>query len=231
MNSELENQSVASNDSRSKRSTLRIYYVNVCGLKSKLHCPDFIDVLNEYDIVCFAETKTDRADIPIIDIPGFICYIKNRTDLTIRRSGGIAIYVKQELSPFVHLIDSPCLAVLWMSCNGSVLNLQQNILIGAIYIPPESSKYSSPDIFLQIEQDILSHSVDYPYLAIIGDANSRTGILPDFIDIMDDELDVDLIANDINLLDTLNIPRVRKACDTQRNNFGVELLNLCKNTN
>ena len=86
-------------------------------------------------------------------------------------------------------------------------------------------------VYLQIEQDILSHSVDYPYLAIIGDANSRTGILPDFIDIVDDELDVDLIANDINLLDTLNIPRVRKSCDTQRNNFGVQLLNLCKNTN
>ena len=112
-----------------------------------------------------------------------------------------------------------------------MLNMPDNFLIGAVYIPPESPKYSSPDIFLQIEQDILSHSVNYKYIALIGDFNSRTCILPDYIDIDEDDIDPDLIPNDVCILDNLNIQRARKSCDTQINNFGYHLLNLCKHTN
>ena len=183
--------------------------------------------------LCFSETKTDKADIPLIDIAGYTCYLKNRTDLAVRRSGGIAIYVKEELSPFMHVIESPCSCVLWLSCNGIMLTMPDNFLIGAVYIPPESSKYSSPDISLQIEQNILSHSVNYKYIhvALIGDFNSRTCVLPDYIDIDEDDIDPDLITNDVCILDNLNIQRARKSCDTQINNFGYHLLNLCKHTN
>jgi hypothetical protein len=57
------------------------------------------------------------------------------------------------------------------------LNLSDNILLGAVYIPPENSKYTSADLFLQIEQDILSFSANYKYISVIGDFNSRTALI------------------------------------------------------
>ena len=233
MNSE---QTVYSRDSNSvtrlrHERSISIYSVNVCGLKSKLFNPDFLETVSSYDILCFTETKTDKADIPLIEIPGFVCFPKNRTDLSIRKSGGVAIYVKQELASFVQVINSPCPYILWISCNGQMLNLPDNLLIGTVYIPPENSRYSSADLFQQIQQDVLTLSCNYRYISIIGDFNSRTASLPDYIDIPDDGTNHDLFANDVQLLDYFNIPKVRKSLDVHRNNYGSKLLDLCKHTN
>jgi len=47
-------------------SVLHIAFINVCGLCSKLINPDFIDFINQYNIVCFAETKLDAFDKPLV---------------------------------------------------------------------------------------------------------------------------------------------------------------------
>ena len=49
---------------------LNVLYLNCCGIKSRLRNPEFCELINSFDIVCFVETKTD--DIDVIDFPGFI---------------------------------------------------------------------------------------------------------------------------------------------------------------
>jgi exonuclease III len=51
-------------------------YFNVCGLKRRIQYPEFLELVNDYDILCFVETKTD--DVDEIDLPGFIIKMKNR---------------------------------------------------------------------------------------------------------------------------------------------------------
>ena len=59
-------------------------------------------------IFCFSESKTDNADIPNIDIQGYVCFLKNKHEFSSHRLGGIAIYVRQELAPFVKPVESFC---------------------------------------------------------------------------------------------------------------------------
>ena len=111
------------------------------------------------------------------------------------------------------------------------MNLSENVLIGAVYIPPESSKYSSPDIFAQIENDLLSFTNTHKYICMIGDFNSRTSSLNDFVEIIDDNFEDGIFSNDITLLDEMHVPRCRSSKDTVVNNYGRYLLELCKYSN
>lgn len=41
---------------------LNILTLNVCGLRSKVNCPEFVEMLQRYSIVGFQETKLDNTD-------------------------------------------------------------------------------------------------------------------------------------------------------------------------
>jgi hypothetical protein len=72
-------------------TVLKLSYVNVCGLMSKLHNPDFIQFVQQNDIVHFSETKLDCFDNPIID--GYTFIGKNREHCT-NKSEGVGILLK-----------------------------------------------------------------------------------------------------------------------------------------
>ena len=46
---------------------INFYSLNICGLRSKLNCEDFIDECVKHDVCLFQETKTDEADDPDIN--------------------------------------------------------------------------------------------------------------------------------------------------------------------
>lgn len=55
---------------------MKILTLNVCGQKSRLICPEFLDLLNQYSIIGLQEAKCD--DLDYINIPGYDVYMKNR---------------------------------------------------------------------------------------------------------------------------------------------------------
>ena len=56
---------------------LNVTYLNVCGLKSKLLNPDFVDLIKKHDILFCVETKLDELDV--INLPdGYSYHCKNR---------------------------------------------------------------------------------------------------------------------------------------------------------
>jgi hypothetical protein len=46
-----------------------------CNSKCKCNYPEFIEMINDFDILCLVETKTDVCDI--INIPGYTVKMKN----------------------------------------------------------------------------------------------------------------------------------------------------------
>ena len=64
---------------------------------SKLKCPEFVSLLNDYDVIGIQETKTD--DLGVIDIPGYHVFLHNRSCNSRYRSGGKALMVKNTLLP------------------------------------------------------------------------------------------------------------------------------------
>ena len=123
--------------------SVKLVYINVCGLLSKLLYPDFEELCQAYDIICLAERKLGSLDS--FDIQNFsILQLINRKQAKIR-SGGIAVLVKDTIFEHVKVLNSSSENVLWFTVNSSLLH--ELVLFGVVYIPPESSSYSNISIF------------------------------------------------------------------------------------
>ena len=67
--------------------------MNVCGLKSLLKCPEFVEFLNKYDDTGVQESMLDDCDTVIVE--GFEFFMNNRQEYS--RSGGTRRLVKKIL--------------------------------------------------------------------------------------------------------------------------------------
>lgn len=131
------------NDGKTHINQLKILTLNVCGLNSKLKCPEFISFLNHYDIIGLQETKTDDTDTHI-EIPGYKIFFHNRSCLSRYRSGGIALIVKECLLPYVKIDQSrKSKLILLFTISKEIFcgnNCTNDVICGIVYIPPQGSK-------------------------------------------------------------------------------------------
>ena len=119
------------------------------GLISKLEHEEFIEFVNQYDIICLTETKTDNCDC--IEIDGYTTFAKHRTELSTRKSGGIIVYVRNKYIKYCSVLKAQSKHVLWININDNLFKTGHHLLLGAVYIPPSNSKYSSSELFDDIE--------------------------------------------------------------------------------
>ena len=202
--------------------------INVCGLAKRIQYPEFKELIEGYDILCFVETKTDDADE--INLPYFILHMKNRFTFKSVNSGGIILSYKTALSSFVNIVESESKYILWFKCNKSMFHLPQDVLIGIVYVPPENSKYCIGNPFNETENELLDFSTNLENVCIIGDWNARPCEEHDYIianfDTFSDFLNVD---NDgVQMLEELKVEIVPKSMDNRKNNLGNRLLELCR---
>ena len=108
-------------------------------LKGVRSIPSFFDFVKNYDLVCFSESKIDATDI--ISFPGYCCYDQPRKQNYIRRSGGISVYFDEKLVNYISKIDTDSDYVLWIELSKHLFNLDENVILGAVYIPPEGSNF------------------------------------------------------------------------------------------
>ena len=165
-------------------SDLKILCLNVCGLLTKSQYPEFLELIDEYDILCFVETKLD--DYDCINLPGFTMNMKNRFKYMKTKSGGITLAFKDHLNEHISIIELESKYVLWFEINDRLLHNEKDALFGIVYIPPESSKYCVGDPFSELENEFLSLKSNYDNICLLGDFNSRTSSEADFIAINDD---------------------------------------------
>jgi hypothetical protein len=95
-----------------------------------------------------------------------------------------------------------------------------------VYIPPEYSRYSSPDAFSQIENEYLEFTEKFKNICLIGNFNARTAEDDEFI-ILDETFD-DFIECAPNVLQQLNLPLKRNNVDKGKKTYGNLFLNLCR---
>ena len=158
--------------------------------------------------------------------------MKNRKKMSNRRSGGIVLAFKENLNSFIEIIDTESKYILWFKYSGKLLNANEPVIFGIVYIPPESSKYSSDEAFAEIEQEYLSLSTKTKHICLMGDFNARTASDNDFV-VLDDNVHSEInvneyIYNNVDILENLDIPLIRKSKDCTKNRYGNLLLNFCK---
>ena len=118
--------------------------------------------------------------------------------------------------------------------SSTLFKLDEDVLIGVVYIPPEFTSYSSQEAFNDIDFDIRKFSRSYKYISLAGDFNARTAELKDFSVFTENDFPSGgeyLLENYISFLTDSNLPLNRKNIDKGKNNFGKLLINLCKGQN
>jgi hypothetical protein len=98
-----------------------------------------------------------------------------------KKSGGIVIIYISKLENCLSFIQSESQLVQWIISNVA-FDLQNDIILGCVRVPPEVSKYSNSESFNEIEKELIALSKDSNmYSAIVSDFNAKTGTLNYFI--------------------------------------------------
>jgi hypothetical protein len=64
-----------------------------------------------------------------------------------------------------------------------VFNLDEDVIFGIVYVPPENIRYSSNAAFAEIEAEYLVFSSNYNHISLLADFNGRTSNYDNFIPI------------------------------------------------
>ena len=94
--------SMACENETAHSENLKFGYLNVCGLKQRLEYPEFIEFIENYDIICLAETHSDQCDI--IEINNYTYISKPRSKEFRRKSGGIGVLIKNKFAKYIDVI-------------------------------------------------------------------------------------------------------------------------------
>lgn len=89
--------------------------------------------------MCCCECRIDEHDI--INVNNYTFFSQPRKQLYYRKSGGIGIFVKNELCKYVGIIDIDCYYIFWLKLKKCTFLHDNGVVIGAIYIPLESSRF------------------------------------------------------------------------------------------
>ena len=88
--------------------------------------------------------------------------------------------VAREIASKIKPLHTNSKYVFWFKVSSDLVNLDQDIIFGIVYIPAENTVYSSQDALREIENEYNNFSINYKYISLIGDFNGRTADEDDF---------------------------------------------------
>ena len=217
--------------------TFKIGFWNVNGLsQQKYETEEFIDIVNQYDILCFTETwKEDGKNL--LAPSGYKAKYHNRQHKHAkakRNSGGIMIVYKAELHDHLKVTNNKDENILWVKLSKSFEGLRRDLKLGAVYISPQNSdvnkKESATDTLEVLYEQVASFN-DNESIILGGDFNARIGnssgrVIDDleFSGIKDAGTELTPEKNnDISMRD-------RVSEDKKLNARGLDLLDFCTST-
>ena len=187
--------------------------------------PTFQKIINNHDITGFTETHAN-ADTTI-NVPGYYTYqvCRTRHAKAKKNSGGLAALVKNSLREGVSFIQSSCGDIIWIKLKKEFFAIDSDIFIGIIYIIPKNSSYTQSNnvhTWEVLEDEIWKHSSSGQVI-LMGDLNSRTSNLPDYI-----QNDDTVYTPTPNMYKPDDIPKMRLNSDLKVCDFGHKLIALCQ---
>ena len=103
--------------------------------------------------MCLVETKTD--DLDEIIIPSFTTKFKKRKAFANRKSG-VLCWPLKKIVKYINPLNTESSFVFWFKISKELLGLDEDVIFGIVYIPPEYTVYSSIDAFSEIENEDLT---------------------------------------------------------------------------
>ena len=126
-------------------------YWNVNGLSRKLGDPDFLEIIQKYDIVLLSETWLSQNTHINLDLKGFKAYhLYGNKCTNVRRgrySGGLSIYVKDKFEKKISIADKHQSGIIWVKCDKSLFTFNEDVYVCFTYITPRGSVYTDYNDF------------------------------------------------------------------------------------
>ena len=191
---------------------------------------EFIEIFQNNDFVLLTETWLN--ELCDVSVQGYHLYQLNREDKkhnTKRDSGGIALYIRNELCHYCELVKKDSDDIIWLKINKSLLNLADDLYLCLCYIIPAGSTregLTENNVLDRISDFIvqLANETNNCYnILICGDFNSRTGSEHDFV-IFDNNDNIEVLPEDYVLDEYISRPSQDKIINTN----GRKLLDFCK---
>lgn len=213
--------------------TVEVLSLNVCGLKTKFISRDFVNFIKYYDVLCFCETKTDDVDMlsvkDVLERNGFDSVFKNRSRISRYKSGGLLIAVKKNVSFKWKQIRNDYGCLLSIKIDKEAVNLDKELVLSCVYIPPSHSRYGSAEHFEELDDFLLTHTNDDYVHVLCGDFNAHTLTIPEIDSVnVDDLMSVEmpyLCSQDYDI----PTQRYNQDITPDRNSYGRKLVEFCKN--
>jgi hypothetical protein len=211
----------------SSHLSLNISFWNIHGFKSritgnKLIDPDFLSEVQKSDIIGLGETHVHDEIVDSLNIPGFVLvkYKNRKKQLKANKtSGGIAIFVKENLQMKVQPVCTENQDIVWLKINKENAKLANDIYIGTLYLSPHKGKITESEKIKNLAEDIIYFKGKGGDIILQGDFNARTSNNTDFVE--SDKFDTETEIQQPHI-----IPRNSK--DKFIDGRGRELLDLCK---
>ena len=177
------------------------------------------------------ETWTNK--LSNIDIPNYKHFALHRPRRKVRakrHSGGLIVYIRNDVVPGFELLDEDPHDCMWFKIKKSYFKLPRDVILCVCYVVPQGSSSQGEiecDTFDKIINRILEYSANdnnYDFL-IAGDLNGRVSSLPDYI--VNDNIKYLPLPSDVYDPDESTI-NVRYNEDTVVNEHGRKVLEMCK---
>ena len=202
---------------------------NIGGLKSRtndtLNDPIFLKQIENFDLIFLAETHLGpESSAPNLGSYNFHTVCREKSKHNNRHFGGLGILVRKCLHNFVTILPNTCRDYQWIKLDKIFFNLNRDLYICLIYIPPTVSPYIQKlnyDILDCLEQDILKYK-DLGNIILTGDLNARTGSESDLI--VDDNSDFLPIFEDYPIDNQVT---GRSSKDNVVDSRGRDVIDLC----
>ncbi len=126
-------------------ASLKIGYWNIHGHKSKLIGnklidPEFLEMISGSDIIGLGEIHSEGE----VSIPGYVSKkqkIREKTSKGPKISGGIGVFVREEISHLVRVVENKNLDSIWVRIKNREENNKNDIYLGTSNVSPDNRKY------------------------------------------------------------------------------------------
>ena len=207
-----------------RREKLSIISWNVEGLSNCLNDSDFLNVIQNNDIIFCSDTWEKGYDD--FCLQGYESVLVPRPESLLnivkRGHGGVGLFYKSSLKEGINIVEKDEKGLIIVQLKHEFFCIIDDVYICFVYVPPSSSRYfdlNDTDYFQILEEKCLKYS-DYGSFCIIGDLNARCGKRLDYHE------DLTVLERHLGNNDKLH----RYTLDKTVNASGIKLLQLCKNT-
>ena len=146
----------------SVHKNLKFCFFNIEGLGEKLEDEKFLEIIQKFDFITLVETWKPEYEKISIDNFYSVSKCRSKHKRAKRHSGRITVLIRNDIRKGVKFFSSKSDRLVWCKLERSFFNLEEDIYVCSVYIPPKNSKRkgseNDSDPYSELQNDISKYA-------------------------------------------------------------------------